>query len=113
MKKDPRVYLQDILDAIQRIRGYRGLSEENFFKDFLLQDGIIRQISVIGEASSRLSLKLRQEHSEIPWKKIIGMRNIVVHDYSQIKLQRVWETVEEDLPELSKSVQAMIEEWKE
>ncbi|NOS67096.1 MAG: DUF86 domain-containing protein [Candidatus Peribacteraceae bacterium] len=110
MKKDPRVYLQDILEAIQRIRSYRGLSRENFFTDFLLQDGVIRQISVIGEASSKLSAEVKDRHSEIPWKKIIGMRNIVVHDYSQIKLDRVWETVEEDLPELSKAVQEVIQE---
>ena len=108
MKKDPRVYLHDILAAIKRIRGYAGVNRDNFFKDFLLQDGIIRQISIIGEAAAKLSASVKNGHAEVPWKKIVGMRNIVVHDYSEIKLEQVWETVEEDLPELSRSIEAIL-----
>lgn len=107
-KRDARVYLQDILSAVRRVEEYAANGPDCFFADGLLQDGVIRQLSIVGEAAAKLSTALKAQHPEIPWKKIIGMRNIIIHDYSEINLQRVWDTVERDLPALKKTVEAML-----
>lgn len=109
-ERDPRVYLQDILSAIAKIEEYTAKGKEDFFAGDLVQDGVIRQLSIIGEASAKLPGALRKRHSKIPWKDIIGMRNIIVHDYSEIDLPTIWDTVERGLPPLKQTIQAMLRE---
>lgn len=107
-KKNPRVYLQDILDAIAKVETYAGGSEHDFFRDGKTQDAIIRQISIVGEAAAKLPAALRSQHREIPWRQIIGMRNIVVHDYSETDLPTVWKVAERDLPVLKKAIEKIV-----
>ncbi len=81
MKADD-IYLRHILDAIKRIEEYvKGIDEESFLRNYLVQDGVIRQIEIIGEAVKRLSTKLRKKYSQIPWQDIAGMRDKLIHDY--------------------------------
>lgn len=108
-KRDPRVYVQDMLLAIAKVQEYAREGERVFYADGKTQDAVIRQISIIGEAASRLPVALTAKHKSIPWKNIVGMRNIVVHDYSEVNLQRIWEVVERDLPALKSAIGAMIE----
>src|SRR3569623_391330 len=111
MKQSPRsarIYLQDILDAIERIDEYAAQGEDEFFRNGLLQDGIIRQLSIIGEASTKLPVALRTMQPRIPWKRIVAMRNILVHDYSETDLPTIWDTSRADLPPLRKAVQALL-----
>ena len=113
MKKanqDSRVYLQDIRQAIDRIEQYTAPDKRAFFDDQKTQDAVIRQLSIMGEAAGKLPAKLRTGYPAIPWKQIIGMRNILIHDYSEISVERVWETVEHDLPGLKKAIEYMIAE---
>jgi uncharacterized protein with HEPN domain len=107
-KRDRRVYLEDILAAIERIETYCPSGREEFLKEFLVQDAIIRQLSVIGEAAAKLPKSVSEQSAEIPWRQIIGMRNIIIHDYAEINLESVWQTIVGDLPLLKKQVTAML-----
>jgi len=101
--KNNRVYLNHILDSICRIEEYSShLDYDDFMNKSLIQDGIIRQIEVIGEASKRISTQLRDDHPDIPWKDIAGMRDKLIHNYFGVDLDAVWKTVQEDIPELKR-----------
>jgi len=101
MKTDA-IYLHHILDAIAQIEVYtEGVDEATFFQERMRQDAVIRQLEIIGEASRQLSEAFRNQHAEIPWRPIIGMRHRIAHDYLNIDLTVVWEVVQYDLPALS------------
>jgi len=82
MKKDPLVYIDDIRDSIEAIKRYTaGVTKEDFFSSTEKQDAVYRRLEVIGEAANRLSDDFRNKYSQIPWYKIVGMRNILIHEY--------------------------------
>ena len=109
MKRDDTVYLQHILDAISRIESYmQGVSEEAFQANPLVQDGVIRQLGIIGEAVRQLSRSVRERYPNVAWQDIAGMRNKLIHNYLGVDLEIVWQTVKEDLPELNKEIQAIL-----
>lgn len=102
---DDRLYLHHILDAIVRIESYlNGVDAPQFQSTPLLQDGVIRQLEIIGEAAKRLSESLREQTSSVPWRKIMGMRNKLTHDYMGVDLEAVWLTAHEELRELKSAV---------
>ena len=101
MKKDPLVYIDDIRDSIEAIKKYTaGLTREDFFSSSEKQDAVYRRLEVIGEAANRLSDEFRDRYPLIPWNKIVGMRNVLIHEYDSIDLDRVWETIQRDIREL-------------
>ena len=98
---DDMMYLRHIYDATVQIGRYiAGESEERFSQTSLLQDGVIRQLEIMGEATKRLSKDLRRKYSEIPWQDIAGMRDKLIHDYLGVDVKTVWLTAKEDVPEL-------------
>lgn len=109
-QKKPRVYLDDILESISKIEEYVKEGKDSFFHDGKTQDAVIYQIAIIGEASAKLPISLKKSYSEIPWRKIIAMRNIVIHDYSETDLPIVWAIVKRDLPVLEKAVKDIVKE---
>jgi len=109
--RDDTIYLRHILDAINKIEEYiSSVNQKDFFARTMVQDGVIRQIEIIGEATKRLSSALRKSHSEVPWQDIAGMRDKVVHDYFGVNLEEVWLTAKDDIPILKKEVSKILHE---
>lgn len=96
-----------IADAIVRIERYTAGGRESFFGDVLIQDGVIRNLEVIGEAVKNLSEDARARQPAIPWRRIAGLRDFLIHVYFGIDLANVWEVVVNRLPELKRAVQEM------
>ena len=114
MKRDDLVYLQHILDAIAKVEAYlQGKDKGLFEQDTLLQDGVIRQIEVIGEATRRLSKELRNKYGHISWQDIAGMRDKLIHDYFGVDIDQVWLTATEDLPVLEVEIDKIVAELKQ
>ena len=108
MKKDPLVYIDDIRDSIKAIRSYTaGLTKEEFFNSTEKQDAIYRRLEVIGEAANRLPDKFKKQYPQVPWHKIVGMRNVLIHEYDSIDLDRVWETIQKDIDVLEHYLQSI------
>jgi uncharacterized protein with HEPN domain len=111
MKKDDTVYLRHILDAIEQIQDYlKGVTAEQFLQKRLLQDGVVRRLEIIGEASRNLSDELRQRHPGVPWRQIISLRNRITHAYFDVDLHIVWEIAQNDLSPLKQQVERILEE---
>ncbi len=109
---DDIMYLRHIYDATVRIGEYiRGVREEQFWQTPLLQDGVIRQLEIIGEATKRLSKDLRQQYTEIPWQDVAGMRDKLIHDYLGVDVQTVWLTATEDVPELQAQIRTILSDF--
>lgn len=101
MPRDYRLYLDDILDAIQSIRDYTyGLGYDDFEKDKKTQDAVVRNLEIIGEASSRLPDSVRTSAPEIEWRKIVGIRNILAHEYFGVSLPIIWDVIQNKLDKL-------------
>ena len=110
MKKTNHVYLRHVLDAIRKIRDYTAGGETAFLADTRTQDAVIRNLEVIGEAVKRLDPSLTAKYPEIPWKRIAGMRDKMIHDYLGVNLQIVWRTVGEELPALENRIAQILAE---
>ena len=106
--RDDRERLLDILEAIQRIDKYAALGRDRFESDELVQSWVLRHLQIIGEAVRGLSDDLRQQHSEVPWSQIVGMRHILVHHYFDIDLDVVWVVVAAQLPELQRQIETIV-----
>ncbi len=94
-------YLWDILQAARLIRDFIGdMDEAAFAKDLKTQSAVIRQQAIIGEATKRLSAEFRHAHPGVPWSEIAGMRDILIHAYKKVRLERVWSTATTSVAEL-------------
>ena len=93
--------IEDIWEAIEKIQRYiAGLNHDTFIKDDKTIDSVVRNLEIISEAANRLPEGFRAQHPEIEWRKIIGLRNRIVHDYFNIDVEIVWEIIQKDLPNL-------------
>lgn len=101
MPRDPRLYLDDILEAITQIREYTtSMDYETFALDRKTQDAVVRNLEIIGEAAGRLPGDIKQSETDIEWRKIVGLRNILAHEYFGISLPVVWDVVQNKLSPL-------------
>ena len=109
MPRDSKVYLEDILEAIERILRYtRGLSRETFAADEMTLDAVVRNLEVIGEAVKRLPADVRAREPAVEWQKIAGLRDILIHQYFGIDVQILWDVVETKLPGLQAGVRSIL-----
>lgn len=105
MTRDLRLYLQDILESISAIEEYtRKLSEKEFLSKQQVQDAVLRRFEIIGEAVKKVDENFKREHSDVPWKEIAGMRDILIHEYFGVNLKRVWLVIKNDLPVFKKEI---------
>jgi uncharacterized protein with HEPN domain len=99
--KENKVYIDHILDCINNILSYtEGMDEDSFNKNFMVQDAVVRNFQIIGEATKRIKADFKTAHPEVPWKKMTGMRDKLIHDYFQVDLETVWNTITKDIPSL-------------
>ena len=107
--RDDRAWLSDLLEALLKIEKYAAKGERAFCEDELIQVWTIYYIQIAGEAANQLSDSIKSKHSEIPWKGIIGMRNVLVHQYFGLDLGEIWNTVANDLPLLKIKIQELLD----
>ena len=108
--KDDRLYLIHIQQCITRIEQYTVAGHEAFAADTKTQDAVLRNLHTLAESTQRLSAPLKARHPAVEWAAIAGFRNVLVHDYLGINLNRVWEIVESDLPDFKPHVDTMLAE---
>jgi len=109
--KDDRLYLIHIYECIERIESYvAGKGKSEFIKSNLIQDAVIRNLQTLAESTQRLSDQSKEKADEIDWFKIAGFRNVLVHDYLGLDIERVWNILDKELPLLKKAIQRMLEE---
>lgn len=111
--KDDRVYCLHIRDAIERVLAYTTEGKDAFLEDRKTQDAVVRNLEVIGEAAKNISESLRATHPDIPWKRIAGMRDKMIHAYFGVDVRLVWEVVERDLPALHRRLDGILRELGE
>ncbi len=111
MRPEDNVRLKHILDEADEACSYAAdITLDEFLKDGKTARAIIRSVEVIGEAASKVSEELRKEHPEVPWHKIVGMRNRLIHVYFDIDYNTLWQTVKENLPPLIMQIKAILKE---
>ena len=108
MTKDPRVYLAHILECLQKIERFTKEGRNRFFQDAMVQDAVLRNFEVIGEAAKRLDDAYRAAHPQIPWRALAGLRDVLIHQYNSVDLERVWAIVEGELPGLREAIAALL-----
>ncbi|QGU00345.1 Hypothetical protein SYNTR_1751 [Candidatus Syntrophocurvum alkaliphilum] len=112
MKSD-KLYLIHILECIEKVQSYTEDGKNSFMNNTMIQDAVIRNLEVIGEATKKVSVKIREQHNGIPWKKMAGIRDVLIHDYMGVDLNIVWNVVEIDLPPLVSKIQIIVDSYKE
>jgi uncharacterized protein with HEPN domain len=108
--KSDRIYLLHIRDAITRIMDYTREGKEAFSARSIVQDAVVRNLEIIGEAVKNLSDSLKGSQTQIPWKSIAGMRDKMIHEYFGVNLQLVWEVIEKSLPELKAATDSLLQD---
>ena len=107
--KDDRVYLTHIREAIEKIEAYTAEGRDAFMADRMVQDAVVRNFEIIGEATKRLSSPLKQARPDVPWRNVAGFRDVLIHNYMGVDLVEVWNIVTGYLAELRAVVDELLE----
>jgi uncharacterized protein with HEPN domain len=111
MSRDYRLYLEDILAAAQKIESYtEGLSFQQFIQDEMRLDAALRNLEIIGEATKNLPSELRDKYPDVDWRKVAGLRDIVIHAYFNIDNNIIWDIIQNKLPDLQSYVAIILEQ---
>ncbi len=106
--KDDRLYLIHIWESIQRIESYSIEGKSAFLASTMMQDAIIRNFEIIGEATKHLSLEMRLSNPEIQWRGLAGFRDVLIHNYMGVDLVEVWNIIEKELPQIKNSLEPIM-----
>jgi len=102
-------YLWDMLDAAKAVREFvRGKTFGDYIKDRMLRGAVERHVEIIGEAARRVSDGLKEAHLEVPWRSIVGQRNILAHEYGEVRHETIWNVATRELPGLVAALEAML-----
>ncbi len=113
-KRSYRIFIEDIQGAIDKIECYiEDVTYEAFVKNEMVIDAVLRNLEVIGEASRNIPEDVREKYPDISWKRMIGLRNIVIHEYFGVDLGIIWEIITKNLPETKPMIAEMLKEFKE
>lgn len=109
MKKDPKIFLTHIIESIKEIeKNTDNLSEDKFLSSTIIQDAVVRRLEIIGEATKNIPESFRDKHHDIPWKKLAGMRDVLIHEYFGVDLILVWKIINKDIPKLKKQIAELL-----
>lgn len=109
--KGDEVYLKHIFDAIEKIESYISVGHDSFISISHWQDAVIRQLEIIGEATKRLSPDLRTQYTEVPWRRIAVLRDVLIHQYMGVDLEAVWSITQKDLPVLKNRIELILADF--
>ncbi|MEI6379052.1 MAG: DUF86 domain-containing protein [Candidatus Falkowbacteria bacterium] len=109
MKKDNLVYVDDMLESVEAIQRYTAdKTEVDLANDGMLRDAVMRRFEVLGEAANRLSHEFLEANPGLPIKMAVSMRNLLIHDYDNIRIEKVWEAIQNDLPDLKIQLEKLL-----
>ena len=106
--KNDRVYIRHILDAIDKVDQYVQVGYDDFMAHSHWQDAVIRQLEIVGEATKRLSEELRARYPDVPWPRIAGLRDVLIHDYMGVDLEAVWQVSQNNVPKLKEQLREIL-----
>lgn len=106
--KDDRLYLDHIIERIDRISRFVADGREAYLQSEVLQDAVLRNFEVIGEATRKISPELRQQYPDVPWQQMAAFRNVLIHDYDSVDLETVWRVIAERLPALKPQIEEIL-----
>ena len=106
-------YFEDIIRAITKIESYvSDITYDEFCQNPMMVDAVIRNFEIIGEAANKISSDIRDKYRQVEWRQIIGFRNVLIHDYFEVDIEAVWDTIEKNIPILKKHIQQVYESEK-
>ena len=109
MQRELKTYIEDIITAIDKIENYTaGMAKENLIRNELVQDAVVRNLEVIGEAVKKIPNDVRSSYEDIPWRKIAGLRDILIHEYFGINMNIVWDVIENKLQPLKAAAMELL-----
>lgn len=107
--KNDKVYLHHILECIENIESYIPNGESDFFSSKLIQDAVIRNLEIVGEATKRISMGLRERHPDVPWREMAGLRDVLIHNYFGVDNEIVWNVVKNEIPLLKDKITNLLD----
>jgi len=111
MKRNILVFIDDIIEAIESIEEYiEGHTFDSFQTNKMLFDAVVRNLEVIGEASKSIPDEIRDRYDDVPWQRMVGLRNILIHEYFGVNKQVIWKIVSENIPEIKPKMKRLLDE---